>query len=394
MLKPVLAVVAGFAFGVAAFAAEVELRDDHPDTYVVQKGDTLWDIAGRFLKSPWLWPEIWQANPQVENPHRIYPGDRLSLVYIDGRPRLVMGEGRDGKLSPSVRRTPTGDAVGAVPLSQVQPFLERTRVLDEAEVESMPYVVGLEENRLRSTTGQLAYVRGLNAAPGAKVSILRPTYAYYDVPETYPWETSPRTVKVESWSAERGVNFATLWDEYAVHHAYQRHVDYLGHEVVDVGYGEVLRAGDPATVLVEYGDVEIKKGDLVTLAPAEPFDLSFQPRGPGDVPENMRVMAFTDALNAIGPHQVVALNKGARDGVETGEVYAVFQPGQVVDDDVAFADPDFRTAFRPSHDDVQLPEEFVGHVMVFRTFEKVSYGLVMDGIRPVHLYDELRPPVN
>lgn len=388
MLKQILAVCAGVLLGVAVFAAEVELRADHPDTYVVQKGDTLWDISARFLNAPWLWPEIWQANPQVENPHLIYPGDVLNLVYLDGRPILV----RDGKLSPRIRAD-DAEAITTIPLSDIQAFLKSMRLLTQDEVDHLPYVVALEENRLRSTTGQIAYVRGLDATPGTTVFLLRPTYVYWDVPEHFPWDSSPRTNRVEEWSSDRSETLPRVWDRVARHHAYRQHVEYLGHEVIEIGVGEVLRSGDPATVLVQYGDFEVKKGDLLTLAAPAPFDLTFYPRAPDAVPPNFRVLAFSDALNAVGPRQVVALNKGARDGVENGETYAVYEPGDVVKDTVKYGEADLRTTFKPSKANVRLPEEFVGHVMIFRTFDKISYGLMMDGIRPIHLYDVLHEPV-
>ncbi|HVF34008.1 MAG TPA: LysM peptidoglycan-binding domain-containing protein [Candidatus Saccharimonadia bacterium] len=371
------------------FAADVVLREDHPDVYVVQKGDTLWDISARFLKAPWLWPEIWQANPQVENPHLIYPGDRLSLVYQDGRPVL-----RHDGFGPRVRRERLEDAITAVRLSEIQAFLKRPRMLDLAEIRGMPYVVALEENRLRSTTGQIAYVRGLDVSPGSTVYILRPTFAFYDVARADDDRREQRRpTQRREWSSERGRHEPRLWDDSIPTTWRRRKGEYLGHEVLEIGIGEVLRTGDPQTVLVQYGDYEIKKGDLVTLTPPDPFDLTFYPRAPDSVPENMRVMSFTDALAVVGPKQVVALNKGGRDGVANGQVYAIYQPGAFVRDTVRHPVGEPRTTFRPRRAEVELPEEFVGHVMVFRTFDKISYGLIMDGIRPVHLYDVLRPPV-
>ena len=389
MLKRILAVVAGFVVAVAVFAADVVLRDDHPDIYVVQKGDTLWDISARFLKAPWLWPEIWQANPQVENPHLIYPGDRLTLVYQDGRPVV-----RQDDFGPRVRREKLEEAITTVALSDVQAFLEKPRILDISEIDGMPYVVALEENRLRSTTGQIAYVRGLDVAPGTTVFILRPTFAYYDVsrPDDDRREQR-RPNRTREWNSTRGRYEPRLWDESVMEGWRRRKGEYLGHEVLEVGVGEVLRGGDPHTVLVQYGDFEIKKGDLVSLTPPDPFDLTFYPRASDSIPENMRVLSFTDALAVVGPKQVVALNKGAREGVENGHVYAIFQPGAFIRDEVKHPVGEYEGVFRRRHGEVELPEEFVGHVMVFRTFDKVSYGLVMDGIRPVHLNDVLRPPV-
>ena len=156
MLKKLLSVSAAALLTLASYVAAVELRDDHPDTYTVQKGDTLWDIAARFLNEPWLWPEIWQANPQVENPHLIYPGDVLSLAYLGGRPTLV-------KKSPAVRRMDS--AIDALPLSEIEAFLEKAHVFDEDPSDRLPYVVALEENRLRGAEGQLAVGLGRQEAP-------------------------------------------------------------------------------------------------------------------------------------------------------------------------------------------------------------------------------------
>src|SRR6476661_3316815 len=137
---------------VTCYAAAVEVRSDHPDTYTVKRGDTLWDISARFLKRPWLWPEIWQANPQIRNPHLIYPGDVISLAYLD----------RVG-VRPGPR---TGAAITGVPLSDIEPFLKNLRVVDS--VESMPYVVGIEEDAGHAIGGQVVYVKGVDAQPGQR----------------------------------------------------------------------------------------------------------------------------------------------------------------------------------------------------------------------------------
>lgn len=391
MFKQILAVVAGFAFAVAVFAADVELKDDHPDTYVVQKGDTLWDIAGRFLNEPWLWPEIWQANPQVANPHLIYPGDRLTLVYLDGRARLMVD---DGGFGPRVRRTSLDDAITAVPLSAVLPFLEKYRVIDRDDARGLPYVVALDENRVLATEGMRLYVRGLDAAPGTRVTVVRPTYEYWDVPDRRFSDDSPRHAEVDTWRADHS-QVAGSWFQRMDRTKWRsRKSEFLGAELMEIAQGEIIRTGDPSTVLVHSADVELMKGDLIVLGDPGPFDLTFHPRAPDRIPDNMRVMSLTyqEAIAVAGPYQVLALSKGARDGVENGQVYAIYQPGAVVEDRIQYADHDNRTIFNKHKDDVQLPEEYVAQVMIFRTFDKVSYGLVMRGIRPVHLGDRLDAP--
>src|SRR5687768_11538133 len=145
MLKRLLAVAAAVLLTFAGAVVAAELRAGHPTTYVVQKGDTLWDIAGKFLGQPWLWPEIWQANPQVENPHRIYPGDVLSLSYVDGEPVITTTSA-----GPRV-----DEAVNTIPLAEIEPFLKQFTVVEQ--IESLPYVIGLEEDRLYSSAGQLVY---------------------------------------------------------------------------------------------------------------------------------------------------------------------------------------------------------------------------------------------
>jgi hypothetical protein len=297
-------------------------------------------------------------------------------------------------LSPHARAEPLDSAIQSVPLSEVQPFLTRTRLLSAEEASSLPYIVALEENQLIGNQGQLAYVRGLREHPGTAVVIVRPTVVYRDVPDSYPWEGVPRHTEVESWSSERGVTVASWWDEtVGTNHAHERTKEVLGYEVLEIGNAELLRGGDPSTILVRYTDMEIKRGDLVMPAVSVPFDLSFHPHAPKTEPDNMRVVALvgTTALHAVGPHQVVAFTRGAQDGVENGQVYSIYHPGDLTRDRVMYPEAyDVRTVFSDKKALVQLPDEYVAHVMVFRTFDRVSYGLVMDGVRPVNLYDRAR----
>src|SRR5688572_13685713 len=165
MFKRLRTVLAVACLTVATYAAAVEVNGEHPDTYVVKKGDTLWDIAGRFLKRPWLWPEIWQANPQIQNPHLIYPGDVISLAYLDRVATVEPGPREDAA------------PINAIALSDIEAFLKDLRVVDGFE--HLPYVVGLEEDRLRAAEGQVAYVRHLAANPGDRFTVVRPTVRYH-----------------------------------------------------------------------------------------------------------------------------------------------------------------------------------------------------------------------
>jgi hypothetical protein len=377
MLKKLLAVSAAMLLTLASYVAAVELRDDHPDTYVVQKGDTLWDIAARFLNEPWLWPEIWQANPQVENPHLIYPGDVLSLAYLGDRGPVV-------RLSPSARRT--GKPVDALPLSEIEPFLRKAHVLDPDAYKSMPYIVGLEESRLRSAEGQLIYVRNGQFAPGQTWAIVRPTLAFSS--HVHRRSRGPE-LKREPWNSTTGREGRSEGFEWAYHvpESHPRYV--LGYEVIEVTQAVVTREGDPATLLITPGGREAKVGDLLMPYDPQPYDLTFYPRAMDAIPADMRILAQTDRLLYGGPRDVVALSAGAADGVENGHVFAIYRPGDLVEDRVAIKQPINRKLRKNK---VQLPDEFVGHVMVFRTFDRVSYGLIMDGVRAVRLDDKLKSP--
>jgi hypothetical protein len=389
MFKQILAVLAGAGFAWAVFAADVELKQGYPQTYIVKKGDTLWDISGRFLSKPWLWPEIWQANPQVENPHLIYPGDELKLIWIDGQPRLV---GERPPFGPRVRAEPLSDATTAVPLGKVLPFLDKVRVIDQSEYDGLPYVVGLEEGRLRATPGQTIYIRGVDAAPGTRLLVVRAVNVYRDVPDNTVWADEQRRVDAEWVEQDPRFERPTWYWLWSGNWGGSRKTQYLGTEVMEIAQGEVLRGGDPGSVLLQVADNEVRVGDRIIVGGSMPFDLTFYPRAPQSVPNNLRVVSLSDALNSVGPNQVVALSRGARDGIENGHVFSIYRPGERVLDSVKYPDGSLSRAFATDKSKVTLPEEFVGHAMVFRTFDRVSYALVMDAIRPVRPYDVLREP--
>lgn len=162
MKKMIIAVLAGSLLSVLTWAQGGLLRDNHPDEYTVRKGDTLWDISNTFLNTPWMWPEIWHVNPQIENPHLIYPGDVIRLIYLDGQPRLTLDRTvrlapGDAKLGPSVRVLPNEDAIPAIPLDRIDAFLSRSRILDLDDMESAPYMLAGPEKRIVVGAGDTAY---------------------------------------------------------------------------------------------------------------------------------------------------------------------------------------------------------------------------------------------
>jgi hypothetical protein len=380
MFKQLRAVVAVALLAVAAYAAAVEMRGDHPDTYVVRKGDTLWDIAGRFLNKPWLWPEIWQANPQVKNPHLIYPGDVLSLAYLNRVASVAVEAGP--RLAPPVN---------AVPLSEVEPFLRDLTVVDEFD--ELPYVVGLEDNRLRGTSGQLVYVRGLTLPVGTKVSVVRPTTAYYRLDRTVCCDIIDAQ-DLDSRGEPNAVR-STFWRNVALsNHGHQ----FLGDELAAVGSATVTRVPyggvEVSTLLVDGGGEEIRVGDRVVPVNAQPYDLQFFPHPPKADAEyaKWQVMAVAGQLDTGGPHEVIALSAGSADGIDNGTVVSLWRRGDDVVDRVRYDFPARSDGSTPSGQRLRLPDEFAGHAMVFRTFDKVSYALVMDATKPVQVGNVAKQP--
>lgn len=372
MFKKALALVAGLLVTLAAYAAAADLRANHPSTYVVQKGDTLWGISARFLQKPWLWPEIWDVNQQIHNPHLIYPGDVLQL-------------GVDNRLHVAQRATEEANPIPTVPLSEIAPFLHDLRIYSSHDLSKTPYVLAMEEGEPRAVEGQFVYVRGLTAQPGQRFAVARPTQVYrrYKGQRPYPYEVAhllDSNVEVETspWSENfRNDNMMGRGTE-------------IGTEVEIIGIVRVLKGGDPATTLLTNAKMEIREGDRLVPVDDAPYDATFYPHAARSLPPYARIISLSNGMNSTsneGPNSVVALSAGSAEGIDNGTTVAVYQPGQVINDDVA---GDSRRRSLGPH--VQLPAEFVAHVMVFRTFDHVSYGLVMDGIKPVRIDDELRIP--
>jgi len=335
-----LILVLSCALSVQLALAEDLLRADHPDRYTVVKGDTLWDISGRFLRTPWRWPEIWHVNPQIANPHLIYPGDVLELVYIDGKPQLRL-VGGDLKLSPTVRSSPWDGAIPTVPVDAIGQFLTRPYVLNKEEIDAAPYIVAFSEEHILGGPGWKAYARSIETEQPLKYEIVRPGGPYKD--------------------AETG--------------------EVLGYEAVYVGTTELQRTGDPATVFINSTELEATIGDRLIGAGEEKATANFTPHAPSQ-PIEGSIISVLNGVSQIGQYNVVVLDRGAADGLKPGSVLRIDQRGETVRDVV-------RGGFRQN---VTLPDEEAGLLMVFRTFDRVSFGLIMHATRVMHVNDRVRNP--
>ena len=324
------------AFGVSE---DVVLNDNVPDEYTVVKGDTLWDISAMFLRDPWLWPEIWHVNQQIANPHLIYPGDIIQLVYIDGKPRLMLKRDRNKKLSPEIRVIDHADAIEALPRDIIDNFLSRTRVSSDEELNAAPYVLGGMERRLMSGKGDDFYARG---------------------------------------------DFSTKYRTYGIYRRGDPWVDPVSGEVLGVraaGVGEAKVKGtedDIATLGAIYAETEIRAKDRLLPLEQRNLETVYYPKAPdGEI--DAVIMTVEGAVHSGGALDVVSLNKGLRDGLKQGDTLAIFKKGETITD-------------RVTNKPVTLPPERVGLVMVFYPTEKMSFALIMEGDRQISVGDLLRNP--
>ena len=318
--------------------AEPEFRADHPERYTVVKGDTLWDISGRFLNNPWYWPEIWHVNPQVANPHLIYPGDRLALVYIDGKPRITKVATSDVvKLSPQVRSEAIDTPIPAIPLDAIASFLTDTRIVSPEELNGAPYVLEGEDSRIITGAGDKIYARG--EKPADRVGVFRRSKEFRD-PETG---------------------------------------EFLGLEARSIARGTVAAEdGDVLTVNLNKSSEEVRIGDRLLVNEDRRLTTNFVPSSPDQDIEGVMI-SVDGGVNQIGQYNVVAINRGEREGLKPGNVMAILKSGNLVRDTI-------------TNETIELPSERAGLLMVFQTYEKMSYGLILKATRPLAVGDKVVNP--
>ena len=332
------------------------LKAGAPQVYVVKKGDTLWDISKRFLKNPVRWPEIWASNKHVKNPHWIFPGDRLLMCTYNGRPIIGKDEG-DGcegiirrytggtKLQPQVRIESLNNAIPVIPLEYIQHWLERTSIVAPESIQSTPYILGTADQRVLAAKGQTVYARGNGLEIGQR-------YAVYREGEPY------------MLTGANGKKFNA------------------GLELIQVAAGVAVRGENDITTLelTDTYNSEVRRGDRVLPEYDPMLPTLFYPTNAEDVVAGGQVVPVMGSIGTAAKNSVVTIDRGSLQGVQVGHVFSINQKGEVV------TDP--KTKER-----VQLPGQRIGNVMVFKSFEHLSYAYVLDSELPIKVGAGIQPPL-
>jgi len=350
-----------------------ELSPNAPDSYTVKRGDTLWSISGLFLKSPWRWPELWGMNmEQVRNPHLIFPGQQLFLEKIGGLARLRMGQPGDGGEPPTVRVSPRTRyeslADSAIPTLQphlIEPFLSEPIVVAEGELDRAPRLVATTDTRVLITRGDRAYALGRTGTPLVETDPRR--YDEYRVFRNAVPLKDPTTGAVLGYEAKY-LGKAQLVRSESI-------------QPVKNAKGELAPTVVPATLDIIAAREEMRVGDR--LVPEPPRQLTnYVPRAPQGPVEASIVSVYGDAVAIAGQNQVVAISRGRADGVEVGHVLAILTEGARIEDR---SQPGERTQ-------IKVPDERNGLLMVFRTFDRISYGLILEIGNTVKVGDRVVNP--
>jgi hypothetical protein len=317
----------------------------------VKRGDTLWGIAKVFLRDPWYWPEIWQVNPQVHNPHLIYPGDTLRLVYVEGRPTITLQRGDAARVLPRIRSQPLEGAVTAIPYASVAAFMSKPSVLAREQIKGAPYVLATRDMHVVMADGDTLYARGFSG----------------------PVEVGTHYNVVRVGDPLRDPDDGNR---------------ILGYDGIFTGAGHVTRIGDPATLLMTESARETEAGDKLFVGGVD-VPLDFIPSAP-NVKTEGRIIAVSAGVSIIGQYEVVVINRGAGDGLAPGNVLAVFQAGEVISDTVSKGFLNGMSRLVAAK--VRLPDERSGTFMVFKTFDHMSYGLIMEATNIIRVADRVENP--
>jgi hypothetical protein len=333
-----------------SLAQALSLRADAPKEYIVKRGDTLWEIASRYLKNPWEWKELWRANPNIKNPNHLYAGAVIVLDTYRKKPYLRVLSNGTIKLSPNIRATEAEEKIPAIPLGDIKPFLTESLILDEDILYKAPYVVALSREHMLGGQGDEIFVKGLHSSPiipegeTIEYSLFRPGKTYVD----------PATKKL------------------------------LGYKATLVGFGELTAGGEPATVLLTEITAGVKKEDKVLINNSPEFELYFEPSAPATTVNGLIIEMLASGMpagtsqGAVG--NIVVLNLGAQAGLKAGDVLGVYAKPRIV------TDPQNHLI------SIKLPPERVGEALVFRPFTKTSFALIVRSSHAIYLLDTVSNP--
>ena len=375
--RVIITLLAFTCLSLNVFADEIQLNKDHPYRHVVVKGDTLWDISGKFLKNPWLWPKLWGMNrDEIRNPHLIYPGDVVILDLSGAYPRLRLLH-ETVKLEPTARvEALEKEAIQTISPHVITPFLTQPLLIENDDLAAAPRIIAGADDRVIMSPGTRVYINEIKKENGENWDIYRPGAQLVD----------PDTKEV------------------------------LGTEAIHLGDLNITRYGAPASADIFTAKEEIFVKDRLVIAPDEIRD-QFIPHAPENQVKGRIIRIHGGVSGGVaeaGPNSVVAINLGQKDGLEVGHVLAVSRYGRII------TDPEYKkskSTFNPSPSDhssgpppvdfakksnqkepaleagqVKLPDERVGLLMVFRTFDRVSYGLIMRSSNAIHTLDAVHTP--
>ena len=331
------------------------MKASAPHVYVVKRGDTLWNISGKFLSKPWRWPEIWASNKHVKNPHWIYPGDRLLLCTLDGRPLIGKDEG-DGcegiirrhqggaSLKPQIRVESIGNAISVIPLSDIQQWLEHSIVISPESLQNIPYTLGAADGRVVTGAGQTVYARGNGLVVGQRYGVYREGKPYIF--------TNAEGKKVN-----------------------------VGIELTEVASALAVAGENDVTTLElkESFDAEVRRGDYVLPRYDAELPSLFYPITNNEVSAGGKVVRVQGSIGTAAQHGVVTIDRGSLQGARSGQILSVYQAGEVV------RDP-------KTKESIKLPSQLVGTVMIFKSFDNLSYAYVLESSLPIKIGAEIQPP--
>jgi LysM domain len=328
------------------------LKPGAPMHYTVKRGDTLWGIASMYLKDPWLWPEVWIINPQIPNPHLIYPGDTLALAFgADGRPQIRVEQGGAARLEPALRSSALDTAIPTIPYSAIAAFLARPTIMSSEEISHAPYVLAFRDRHEIAGSNNEVYVRNLPAGENARFAVVHVATPLRD----------PDDGKV------------------------------VGYEGIYTATALVQRPGDPAKAVLIDPARETLRGDRLLSSDASATPITFALRAPA-APVRGRIIDVVGGIDLVGQFEVVVINRGKRHGLEPGNVLAVDQAGDVVHDLYRGGRNIGSTAGIAFAPKVRLPDERSGTLLVFKVFDRVSYGLIVGASDTIHVADVVRNP--